>query len=55
MKVLAIVGLVALLAGCAADRREDRREDRRDDRRSELQSTYQTAQVLPSVIADSRV
>lgn len=51
MKVLTMISLVALLAGCAAhERREERREDRREDRRSELQSTYQTAQALSPVL-----
>lgn len=51
MKALTVLGLVALLAGCAAhERREERREDRREDRRSEMQTPQKIAQAFASTV-----
>lgn len=49
MKTLTLIGIFALLTGCAA---HDRREDRREDRRSELQTTQKIAQgfALPAAL-----
>ena len=53
MKAIMIIGLVAILAGCAGhERREERREDRREDRRSEVQQLHQTAQA-PSLFVQT--